>query len=111
MDALLTALRLQMLSNESDKGVMDKNGDINGDDMQDDVMEMTIDLSEVASDLLDVNASAKENEDNDGYIYENYGGPFINLLEFFINVLSFPVYGDAGAKSGVGGLISLFVTV
>ena len=59
MDALLTVLILRTLSTGSDKGVMEEDGERNEDDVQEDVMEMMIDLAEVAGDLLGVNASAK----------------------------------------------------
>ena len=65
-------------------------------------MEIMIDLEEVDGDLLDMNADTKENGDNDGDTDENYGGPFVSLSEFFINVLRYPIYGNTGAK-GVGG--------
>ena len=70
--------------------------------MQEDVMEMIIDLTEVSSDLLGVNADAKENGGNDGDTYENGGGPFVSLSEFCINVLSYPICTNSGAKVGRG---------
>ena len=63
---------------------------------------MMIDLTDVNGDLLGLNAATKENGDNDGYTYENDGGTFISLSEFCINVLSSPIYGDAGGKGGWG---------
>ena len=57
--ALLTVLRLQTLSNGSDEGVMDEDGDSNEDDVKEYAMEMMTDLAEVDGDLLCVNSSAK----------------------------------------------------
>ena len=102
MAMLLTALRLRTLLTGSDEGVMEEDGENNEDDMQDDVMEIMKDLTEVSSELLGVNPVAKENEDNDGDIDENDGGPFVALSEFFINVLSSPICGNTGAKGGGG---------
>ena len=102
MAALLIARRLRALSTGSDVKVMEEDGEINEDDMQEDVMEMIIDLTEVSGDLLGVNDDAKENGGNDGDTYENDDGPFVALSEFCINILSYPICSNAGAKGGLG---------
>ena len=87
-----------------------EDGKINEDDVQEDVMEMVIDLAEVAGYLLGVNAAAKENGGDDVDTDENDGGTFVALSKLCIDVLSSLIYGDAGAKSG-GDLLSSFFTV
>ena len=79
---------------------MREDGERNVDDVQEDVMEMMIDLAKVAGDLFVVNAASKENWEDDGGTDENDGGIFVALSEFFINVLSYPICGNAGAKGG-----------
>ena len=61
---------------------------------------MMIYLAEVAGKLLSLNASAKENGNNDGNTDYNYGGPFVALSELCTNVLYSPICADAGAKGG-----------
>ena len=81
---------------------MEKDGESNDDDMQEDYMDIMIDLEEVAGNLFGVNASTKENWGGGGNTDENDGGPLISLQEFCINVLSSPIFGDARSKGGGG---------
>ena len=74
----------------------------NDEDMQVDLMEIMINLVEVAGDLLGANAASKEKGDDDGDIYENDSGPFIALSEFSINIISSPICSNAWAKGGEG---------
>ena len=81
---------------------MEKDGESNNDDMQEDYMDIMIDLEEVAGNLFGVNASTKENWGGGGNTDENDGGPLISLQEFCINVLSSRICDNAGAKGGGG---------
>ena len=90
---------------------MDEYGENNEDYVQEDVMEMMIDLAEVAGDLLVVNDSAKENGVDNGDTDENDGAQFFALSEFCINVLSSPICSNAEAKGGGGSSKLVFECV
>ena len=79
---------------------MEEYGQSNEYGVQEYVMQMMIDLVQVAGDLLGVNVTAKENGDYDGDTDENYGGPFFSLSKICINILSSPICGNEGANGG-----------
>ena len=110
MSALLTVPRIQTLLTGSEEKVMEEDRDRNEDGMQEDVMEMMIDLTEVAGDLLVMNFATKENGDVHVDTDENDGGPFLSLSEFCINVISSPICGNEGARVVVD-LLRSFMTV